>query len=722
MPLCGLTEERSLSVSLEWSALGMQPNPIAPLRNDFKPVEALLQPRSIALVGASDSAAGGWSKAIFENVRVAAPGVTLYPINPRRDAVWGETCFPSFAALPAPADLALVITPAASIAGTLREGMAHGLRAATIYAAGFGEGDDPAGRALAGEIRALTADGLRICGPNCMGTLSVAERLYLYPAARVRDAQPGEVGLVMQSGGLLQYWVQYAAARGLGFSYAVSSGNELDLDLADYINFFVENDRTKVICVLAEGVHRPAAFVAAAQKALAARKPILMVKNGRSEGAKAAAQSHTGALAGDDRVFDAVCERYGIVRVPALDDMIETALAFRSGRLPDGAATVFVGYSGSARGMILDAAQDAGLLLAPLTQQTQDALAPHMDAGTTSENPLDLGPMASRDHERYGRICQIIAADSTACIIAVQAQLPLDNETPDPKWLAGVMSATAKPVFGFARTQQNVVATGRAFAAATGMSFLQGIPRAVNAAKHLVTYAQRTRRAPVSATPHATEVPALPGDLIAAANIPRPKSIIERTPADAIAAATATGYPVALKLHSSKPLHKTELGGVILGLQTPADVERAAVQLFTTIANAPELACDGVLVQEMVTGLELLVGMRVDPQFGPIVVLGLGGIFVEALDDLALRLLPVDATDVRGMLEQLRGRRLFGPFRGQPARDVDAVIASVVALGDIFLTAGDWIVDLEINPLTILARGHGVRAVDVRIVKIATPP
>jgi acetyltransferase len=146
------------------------------------------------------------------------------------------------------------------------------------------------------------------------------------------------------------------------------------------------------------------------------------------------------------------------------------------------------------------------------------------------------------------------------------------------------------------------------------------------------------------------------------------------------------------------------------------------VQLFTTIANAPELACDGVLVQEMVTGLELLVGMRVDPQFGPIVVLGLGGIFVEALDDLALRLLPVDATDVRGMLEQLRGRRLFGPFRGQPARDVDAVIASVVALGDIFLTAGDWIVDLEINPLTILARGHGVRAVDVRIVKIATPP
>jgi acetyltransferase len=682
----------------------------------FRSPEALFQPRSIALVGASDSGAGGWSKAIFENVRAAGPDVALYPINPRRDSVWGETCYPSFAALPATADLALVITPAASIPATLREGLANGLRAATIYAAGFGEGEDPAGLALGDEIRALAAAGLRICGPNCMGTLSVVERLYLYPAARVRDVGPGETGLVMQSGGMLQYFVQYAAARGLGLSYAASSGNELDLDLADYINFFVENERTTQICLLAEGIHRPAAFVAAAEKALAARKPILIVKNGRSEGAKAAAQSHTGALAGDDRVFDAVCERYGIVRLPSLDDMIETALAFRSGRLPAGAGTVFVGYSGSARGMILDAAQDAGLILSPLTQPTRDALVPHMDAGTSSENPLDLGPMASRDPERYQRICRIIAADPDASVIAVQAQLPLDDEKPDPKWLAAVMSTTAKPVFGFARTQQNVEASSRAFQAATGMSFLQGIPRAVNAAKYLVDYAERTRRNAATAVPRGSALPAMRADPVAAAGIVAPSSIVASTVADAVAAAATIGYPVALKLHSPKPIHKTELGGVILGLRTAADVERAAAQLFTTIVNAPELACDGVLVQEIVEGLELLVGMRVDPQFGPIVVFGLGGIFVETFDDLALRLLPVDAADVRGMLEQLRGARLFEAFRGRPPRDVEAVVAGVVALGDVFLKVSDRIIDLEINPLTVLERGRGVRAVDVRIV------
>ncbi|HEY5350520.1 MAG TPA: acetate--CoA ligase family protein [Candidatus Lustribacter sp.] len=677
-------------------------------------VEALLRPRAIALVGASAAAAAGWSKAIFENIRAAAPDVALYPINPRRDVVWGERCYSSFAELPGPVDLALVITPAAAIPATLREGVAHGLKAATIYAAGFGEGGDAEGAARAAELAPLIAAGLRICGPNCMGTLSVAERLYLYPAARVRDVLPGEVGLVMQSGGLFQYWVQYAAARGLGLSYAISSGNELDLDLSDYVNFLVADGSTKLICILAEGIHRPRAFMAAAAKALAARKPILMMKIGRSEGAKSAALSHTGSLAGDDRVFDAVCERFGIVRVPSLDDMLESALAFRSGRLPAGSGAVFAGYSGSARGMVLDAAEEAGLELVQLTPQTQAALAPLLDAGTTAENPIDLGPMASRDHERYSRICQLVAADPNVALLAVQAQLPLDGERPDPQWLGATMASTAKPVFGYARTQQNVLETSRTFARATGMSFLQGIPRAVRAAQQLVTYARRLGQpAPAGFVERAAHGA---GDPVGAAGIARPGNALVATPEDAVACAERIGFPVALKLHSPLPIHKTEAGGVLLGLRDRDAVDAAARALFSTIAAAAELGCDGVLVQEMVEGLELIVGMRADPQFGPIVLLGLGGIFVEAFDDLAVRLLPVDSDAVRAMLAELRGKRLFDAFRGRAARDVDAVVAAVVALGDAFLAAGEALEDLEINPLTVLERGRGVRAVDVRAV------
>jgi acetate---CoA ligase (ADP-forming) len=441
-----------------------------------------------------------------------------------------------------------------------------------------------------------------------------------------------------------------------------------------------------------------------------------MMKNGRSEGAKEAAQSHTGSLAGDDRVFDAVCERYGIVRVPALDDMIESALAFRSRRIPGATgAAMFAGYSGSARGMILDAADEIGLELAHLTPETKVVLAPLMDAGTTAETPLDLGPMASRDHERYSKICQIVAADPNVAVLAVQAQLPLDGEKPDPQWLGATMACTEKPVFGYARTQQNVLEVSRSFQAATGMSFLQGIPRAVRAAKQLVTYAEHVRR---PAPPHFVERAAGrdASDPIAVAGIPRPGSAFAATPEDALAAAERIGFPVALKLHSPLPIHKTEAGGVLLGLRDRDAVAAGARALFATIAASPELGCDGVLVQEMVEGVELIAGMRADPQYGPIALLGLGGIFVEAFDDLAVRLLPVDADTVRAMLGELRGKKLLAPFRGRPARDVDAVVAAVVALGDAFLAAGDELADLEINPLTVLERGRGVRAVDVRAV------
>jgi acyl-CoA synthetase (NDP forming) len=678
--------------------------------------EALLRPLSIALVGASDSGAAGWSKSIYANIQAAAPDVAFYPINPRREIVWGERCYPSFAALPQAVDLALVITPADTIAATLREGLAHGLKAATIYAAGFGEGGDLLGAARGAELRELAAAGLRLCGPNCMGTLSLAERLYLYPAPRVRDVQPGEVGLIMQSGGLFQYWSQYAAARGIGLSYAISSGNELDLDLADYVNFLVEDESTNLICILAEGVNRPRAFMEAAAAALAARKPILMMKIGRSEGAKAAAQSHTGSLAGDDRVFDAVCERFGIVRVPSLDDMIETALAFRPGRLPARTGKpIFVGYSGSARGMLLDAADEIGLEYAQLTPQTAAAVAALIDPGVSTEAPLDLGAMISRDHERYSCVCRLIAADPNVSLMAVQAQLPLEGETPDPQWLTATMASTGKPVFAYARTQQNVLEASRAFQRTTGMPHLQGILRAVRAARQLDIYARRSEQplpAPFVARGNAKP----PGDPVAAAGIRLPESAVARSVDDAVACAERIGFPVAVKLHSPLPIHKTEAGGVLLGLRDRDAVANAARMLFATIAASPDLGCDGVLVQEMVEGLELIVGIRADPQYGPIVLLGLGGIFVEAFDDLAVRLLPVDAADVRAMLRQLRGKRLLEEFRGRAARDVDAVVAAVVALGDAFLAAGDALADLEINPLTVLEAGRGVRAVDVRSV------
>lgn len=682
----------------------------------FRSVRPIFQPTSIAIVGASESAAG-WSKPIYDSMKAFAPGMPVYPINPKRDTVWGERCYHSFADLPDAPDLALMITPAKTIPGALREGVARGLQGATVYAAGFGEGHDPEGAAISAQIAELCAGGLRLNGPNCMGTLSLYEKLYLFPSPRMRDVVAGDVGLVFQSGGLFQFWLANATNRGLGFTYCASVGNELDLDIADYINFFVDDEKTKVIVALSEGIKRPEAFMVAAGRALAARKPILMVKIGRSEAAQAATQSHTGTLAGDDRVFDAVCERYGIIRCNSIDDLTEYALAFRSGRIPNGKRVAIVGYSGAARGLIFDEVVVEKIELTDVLPETTEALREWMEPGTIVQNPMDFGGLAARDPGSYQTICQIVAKDPNVDLLAVQAQLPQPGESPNPNFIAGIVASTDKPVFAYSRTAQNVLENGREFQKQAGMAFVQGIPTMVRVAKQLVRYGDRVKRG-LERVPAGRSTP-LGGsfeDALRKNGVPGPAAEVALSADDAVRIAARIGFPVAIKLHSLQPLHKTELGGVILDVRDVDAAVKAARELFATIAAHPELGCDGVLVQEMVSGVEMIVGVRDDPGFGPVVVLGLGGIFVEAFDDVALRLLPVDAAEIREMIASLRGRRLLEAFRGRPARDVDALVGAVETVSRLFLEHRSSLLDVEINPLVVLDNGRGIRAVDVRTV------
>ena len=253
-------------------------------------MEPLLRPKSIALVGASDARPGAWAERIFENFQHTEPHAKLFLVNPNRAEAWGQKVYPSFEAIGEPVDLALCVIPSQAVVGALTEGAHHGLRCALIYAAQFGEGGDEEGRDRARALLALRdRHGMRISGPNCMGLISLRERLLLYPAARVRALQAGSVGIVFQSGGTFQFWLQQAGVRGLGFSYAISSGNELDLTMADYLDFLVEDENTRVIACLAEGIRKPEAFMAAAEKALKAGKPIVMVKSGRSRRGQEAA-------------------------------------------------------------------------------------------------------------------------------------------------------------------------------------------------------------------------------------------------------------------------------------------------------------------------------------------------------------------------------------------------------------------------------------------------
>jgi acetyltransferase len=687
------------------------------------PTEPLLQPKSIAIIGASDSRATGWSQRLFDNFAHSRPDTKLFLVNPNRTELWGHKVHPNFAAIGEPVDLGLCVIPSHAVVDALSEAAENGLRCALIYASQFGEGGDPEGDARAQALLGLRDRyGMRISGPNCMGVLSLRERHLLYPAPRVRAVPAGPVGVIFQSGGTFQYWLQQAAVRGLGFSYAVSSGNELDLGMADYLDFMVDDPETRVIACLAEGIRRPEAFMKAAARALRAGKPLAIVKSGRSARGKAAALSHTGALAGDDAVFDAMCERYGITRCDSLDDMIETCLALQAGRLPTSPDVAIVTFSGSAKGMMLDYAEDSALALTALEPATNAAITPLLDPGMAPDNPLDIGATVANQPKRFAEICKLIAADANVGSLMIQASLPsTDYDNRDPSTFADIAASTDKPVLAWSRTAHNVTEESRAFQAAAGLPFLQGMPQVARAASALTRFAAAQSRGERAAPARGTSGP-LPAQALNAAleraGMTLPRSLSAPDAAAAARAAEAIGFPVALKLVSPAALHKTEVGGVALGLRSAAEVARAAGDMMARLQAAqPDAPLEGFLVQEMVSGAELLLGARTDPLYGPILMVGLGGVATEALRDTAIRLLPIDAEDARAMLGSLRARALLGEFRGRPARDVEAVVRAMLGLSDVFLEHAGWLADIEVNPLMVLEAGKGVRAVDLRCIR-----
>ena len=693
----------------------------------FRRVDCLLRPKSIAIIGASNSSRGGWAQSIYDNLEYCGFPVKLFLVNPKRLELWGRQVYPNFAAIPEPVDLALAIIPTAVVADALAEAAEHGLKCALIYAAQFGEGGDAEGRKRAQALLALSKKcALRISGPNCMGSLAIREKLLLYPARRVRTLKPGSVGVVFQSGGTFQFWLEQAALRGLGFSYAISSGNEIDLDLADYINFLVEDEHTKIIACLVEGIRRPHAFMAAAEKALDARKPVLLVKVGRSERGKAATASHTDAIASDDKVFGAVCRKFGIVRCPSLDDLIETCLAFAPGRLPNGNRIAMVCYSGGAKGLVLDYASDEGTEMAPLAPETRAKLPEMIDRGLAPENPLDVGPVVGVQAEKFAEICKIVCADPTVDLVTLQGLMPINpDDAYDPGPLRGVMAATDKPVLAFGRMAQNSSDISRKYQTETGVPFIQGLPETVRVLQSLVRYAAALRRGIAPMAEPRGRAENLTGSnfdvLLAVHGLPASNSALAATPSDAATEAARIGFPVAVKIVSPQVSHKTEIGGVALGLRDAASVRDAAEAITARlVAHDPHARLEGFLVQEMVDGLEVILGVREDPQFGPFMLVGLGGVQAEVLQDVVIRLLPVDEGAAREMIEALRGAPLFGEFRGRPARDVGAVMRAMAGLSRLFIDHRAWLSDLEINPLIVLAVGQGVRAVDVRVIRHAS--
>jgi acetyltransferase len=378
-------------------------------------------------------------------------------------------------------------------------------------------------------------------------------------------------------------------------------------------------------------------------------------------------------------------------------------------------------YSGGSKGLVLDYASDQGATMAPLTAQTRARLKTMIDPGLAAENPLDTGPSVGVRAPQFAEICKVVCADPTVDLVTVQGLVPVNPGDPyDPEPLRGVMASTDKPVLGFGRIAQNVSDISRKFQTETGMPFIHGLPETVRALQNLVHYAAAVRRGAVpGAEPSgATTEPdtAAFESLMASHGLTLPRSARAATARDAAAKAAEIGFPIVVKIVSPQASHKTEIGGVALHLGDAGAVRAAADAMAARLGtHEPGAMVEGFLVQEMVDGVEMLVGVREDAQFGPIMAVGLGGIAVEVMKDVAIRLLPVDEDTAREMIGSLRGAPLLGAFRGRPARDTDSLVRAMTGLSRLFLQYRAWFSDIEINPLIVLAQG--VRAVDIRMVR-----
>src|SRR5574341_454368 len=453
-----------------------------------KPVENLLKAKSVAIVGASQK--GAWPQGIYRNLKGAKFPGAVYLINPNYAELFGDRCYPNLAACPEVPDELLILIPTRAVLGVLEEAAKLGTRSATIYTAGFGEGDDEKGKERAQAMRELCdTTGMVLCGPNCMGSYSVGEGLWTFPTATPL-LKKGPVGLIFQSGGSLGNWIKGATERGIGFSHAVSSGNEVSLDLVDYMSFLIDDPDTKVIALMVEGVRRPDAFMAVAEQALNKNKPILVVKLGRSEMGKRQAISHTGSLAGADEVFDAACKRLGLIRCPTLEDLTETTLAFMPGRFPRGSRAAIVVNSGGMKGLICDHCDELKTNLAELSVKTKAAVRPLIPAELAVENPLECGVAGFGDEQGFINIVKLHAEDDGVDLLAIHGELPRGQQR-NAALFKSVTEATEKPVLAFARSTYSCMDESRAFQAEASMPFLQAIKPTLRALAGLGLYGER---------------------------------------------------------------------------------------------------------------------------------------------------------------------------------------------------------------------------------------
>jgi acetyltransferase len=701
----------------------------------------LLNPESVAIVGVSKSPTriGG---RLFKYLSKHGYKGRLALVNPKYQELNGVTCYPTVSDVPFSIDCALIAVPGKHVFPVLRECADSNVKAAVIFSSGFAEMGDT-GKEAQNKIRELArTKKMSICGPNCIGLINFNNRIALSfsQLLEIDNLIPGNIGFISQSGALGGSLANRALDNKIGLSYFISSGNEADLEVSDYIKHLVLHDeKTKVIAAVIEGFKDGSKFIEAAKLALQHQKPIIVLKIGETDAGKKAAASHTGSLTGSDSVIDAVFKQYGVVRVRNYDELFQTASLFSKGRVPQGNKVGILTSTGGGGIIMADYYTKSGLTVPDPSPKTQALAAKEIAAFGKVANPFDLTGQIFSDPEMFKRCMKLFVEDDNFDIIQVNVSM-VAGQSSEQRGLMLLQSirGSSKPVVTW-WAAGSLSEPGIKVLNGSEVALFRSPERCATAVKSLVTYYEHlnsySELAPsvsdldsVARLERAKEMLTVADKnlsehqskaLLSLYGIPVTREQVVQSPQEAIRFAEEIGFPVALKIDSPDILHKSEARVIRLGVGSKEEILHCYDEIIKTAQKYdPDAKINGVLVQEMIqNGTEVMIGMSQDPQFGPTIAFGMGGVFVETLKDISLRVTPLSKVDAEQMINEIKGYPILKGVRGKKRSDIDAIAETLMRLAALVEDFRNTISEIDINPLIVFDEDRGVKALDALVVK-----
>lgn len=690
----------------------------------------LINPHSIALVGASDRPASIGERTLTNLLTHSDFKGDVYLVNPTRQELRGQRCWPSIAALPHTPDVAVIVVPASGVLAVVEECVARSVPFAVILSSGFGEAGNEGLQAQERIREVAQAGGLRLYGPNCPGLVNVNSRLGLtFSPSFPHDLNKGPIGLATQGGGLGRNIMQ-AMDRGIGIGLWASTGNEVDLQVADFIAYMADAPDIRVIVTLLEGIKDGARFAAAVQRAAANGKPVIGLKVGRSEYGARAAQSHTASLTGSAEVNSAVFRQLGVIEVDDIDELVDTAWLFARAMPPEQEGIGIYCASGGTAALTADAVGTSGLTLAPFTAETTETLRNSLPDYAAIGNPVDTTTAVLGDEALVERTLRAVAQDAHLGLTIVPLALDYGEATAHmARHIINVQKDCATPILPIWMSDR--LGEGYRLLVEHGFAPPRSINKAIAAVSRWIAWGRWHRSQRPGAPRTLTATP--PGEfgtrslseaqakaLLRKAGVPLLPQALAGSVEEACRQASAMGYPVVAKIASAQIVHKSDIGGVAVGLRNAAEVAEAWQRIMDAARkHHPDAAIDGLLIEKMAPrgGTELMVGVTRDPVFGHVMTFGLGGVYVEILRDVTRRLLPLAAEDAAAMVREIRSFALLDGARGRPKADLAALEALLLRVSDFVVSHADRIEEMDLNPVWVGAASEGALPLDAVIIE-----